>query len=79
METVAWAWCDEGWCNQQDAWLTDMNQDGRIDIVQHYTLTDDKGKIREERMTALLQNENGNFVENKDLNPDKSKFKMAKI
>lgn len=79
METVAWAWCDEGWCNQQDAWLTDMNQDGRIDIVQHYTLTDDKGKIREERMTALLQNENGNFVENKDLNPDRSKFKMAKI
>ena len=23
VETVAWAWCDEGWCNQQDAWLTD--------------------------------------------------------
>jgi heat shock protein HslJ len=78
-ETVAWAWCDEGWCNQQDAWLTDMNGDGRLDIVQHYTLTDDKGKIREERMTALVQDDAGNFVEEKSIRPDKRKFEMAKI
>jgi heat shock protein HslJ len=78
-ETVSWAWCDEGWCNQQDAWLRDVNKDGRMDIIQHYTLTDDKGKLREERMTVLVQNESGTFEENLDLKPDKSQFEMAKI
>lgn len=78
-ETVAWAWCDGGWCNQQDAWLSDVDQDGKMDIIQHYTLTDDKGKIREERMTVLVQDEEGSFVENRELGPDKSKFEMARI
>ncbi len=78
-ETVSWAWCDEGWCNQQDAWLRDLDKDGRMDIIQHYTLTDDKGKLREERMTVLMQNINGTFEETQDLKPDKSLFEMAKI
>jgi heat shock protein HslJ len=78
-ETVAWAWCDEGWCNQQDAWLQDVNQDSLIDIIQHYTLTDDKGKIREERMTVLIQTESGSFKEDTTLKADKSKFPMARI
>jgi len=78
-ETVAWAWCDEGWCNQQDAWLIDMNQDGHTDVVQHYTLRDDKGKLREERMTVLLQNQMGTFEVNKGIKADKSKFAMAKL
>lgn len=78
-ETVAWAWCDEGWCNQQDAWLKDVNKDGKTDIVQHYTLTDDKGKVKEERMTVLLQNGNGTFKQAEGLQPDKSSFKMAGI
>ncbi len=79
METVAWAWCDEGWCNQQDAWLRDIDQDGRLDIIQHYTLTDDKGKIQEERLTVLLQNENGSFIQSKDIRPNQAEFKMAKL
>lgn len=78
-ETVAWAWCDEGWCNQQDAWLRDMNNDGLTDIVQRYSLTDDKGKIREERLAVLEQTKEGTFVENQDLKPDKAQFAMAKI
>ena len=78
-ETIAWAWCDEGWCNQQDAWLQDVNKDGRTDIVQHYTLTDDKGKIKEERMTLLLQDQNGSFMATSDYQLDKSNFKMAPI
>ena len=78
-ETAAWAWCDEGWCNQQDAWLQDINKDGRTDIVQHYTLTDDKGSIREERMTVLLQNENGVFEAADNYELDKANYKMAGI
>jgi heat shock protein HslJ len=78
-ETVAWAWCDEGWCNQQDAWLKDANADGRIDLIQHYTLTDDRGKIREERTSVMLQSEDGTFKEDKSIKIDKSKFPMARI
>jgi hypothetical protein len=78
-ETVAWAWCDEGWCNQQDAWLRDLNKDGLTDIVQHYTLTDDAGKVREERLIVLQQHPDGVFKENSELQPDKSQFTMANI
>lgn len=79
VETIAWAWCDEGWCNQQDAWLQDINKDNLIDIVQHYTLTDDKGRVREERITVLLQNEEGSFKEEKTLKPRKENYKMANL
>lgn len=79
VETVAWAWCDEGWCNQQDAWLTDTDKDGRTDVVQHYTLTDDRGKIKEERVTLLLQTESGELLPEKNAQPEKSNYKMAKI
>ncbi len=79
VETVAWAWCDEGWCNQQDAWLMDVNRDNLADIVQHYTLRDDTGRLREERMTVLVQNPNGTFEKDETLQPDKSKFEMARL
>ncbi|MCU0347504.1 MAG: META domain-containing protein [Saprospiraceae bacterium] len=79
LETIAWAWCDEGWCNQQDAWLTDHDQDGRTDVVQHYTLTDDRGKIKEERMTLLLQNSSGELAPAASPVLDKKLFKMARI
>lgn len=79
VETVAWAWCDEGWCNQQDAWLTDTDKDGRTDVIQHYTLTDDRGKIKEERLTLLLQTEDGELLPDKNANLEKGKYKMAKI
>ncbi|MBK9015247.1 MAG: META domain-containing protein [Saprospiraceae bacterium] len=79
VETVAWAWCDEGWCNQQDAWLTDTDKDGLTDVVQHYTLTDDRGKIKEERLTLLLQTENGELLPDESAKPEKGKFKMARI
>ena len=78
-ETIAWAWCDEGWCNQQDAWLKDVNQDDRLDIVQHYTLTDDRGKIREERMTVLLQTKDGIFEATEKISVNKEEYKMADI
>ena len=78
-ETIAWAWCDEGWCNQQDAWLKHMNNDDLLDIVQHYSLTDDLGKIREERMTVLLQTEDGKFEATENIPVSENDYKMADI
>ncbi|MCC6725454.1 MAG: META domain-containing protein [Saprospiraceae bacterium] len=79
IETIAWAWCDEGWCNQQDAWLTDYDGDGHTDVVQHYTLTDDRGVIKEERFTLLLQNEASELLQDPTAKLDKKKYKMSKI
>lgn len=79
LETIAWAWCDEGWCNQQDAWLSDADQDGLTDVYQHYTLTDDRGKLKEERLTLLRQTAEGRLLPDKSVKMDKANFKMAKI
>lgn len=78
-ETIAWAWCDEGWCNQQDAWLQDLNRDGLTDMVQRYQLTDDKGKLQEERLTVLLQMTPGRFEQDFTIQPDRMLFQMAKL
>lgn len=79
VETVAWMWCDEGWCNQQDAWLIDLDRDGRFDIVQRYQLTDDKGKLIEDMIHGLRQMENGLFDDADEFKPDPSYFKLAKV
>ncbi len=78
-ETVAWAWCDEGWCNQQDAWLQDLNRDGRIDIILHYQLKDNTGKVKEERMSVLVQTEDGYFEEDPAYTPDPALFQLAPL
>ena len=49
------------------------------DLIQHYTLTDDRGKVREERTNVLLQVEDGTFKEDPTMQVDKSQFPMAKI
>lgn len=78
-ETVAWAWCDEGWCNQQDAWLQDLNRDGKMDIIQHYQLRDNTGSVKEERMSVLVQTEDGNFEEDTTFSPDPALFSLASL
>ncbi len=79
VETVAWSWCNEGWCNQQDAWLQKVNGDEFVDIVTRYEYRDDKNRLKEERMGLLIQNAQGDFVPNTDLRLNKANFKMAKI
>ncbi|MEY3368818.1 MAG: hypothetical protein RI973_1973 [Bacteroidota bacterium] len=79
VETVAWAWCDEGWCNQQDAWLLDINKDGNTDLVTRYALIDSKGKIQEERLEVRKQQADGTFVEDASLKPKKARFPMAHL
>lgn len=78
-ETIAWAWCDEGWCNQQDAWLQDLNRDGKVDIIHHYQLKDNTGKVKEERISVMVQNEDASFVEDPTFSPDPALFELAKL
>lgn len=59
---LTYYWCDEGACNQQDAWIKDVNEDGRFDIVTKYVLTEN-GQMQSTTLTALIQQPvNGSFV-----------------
>lgn len=57
--------CDEGYCLQQDAWLTDLDDDRVLDLVVH-SLTNDNGKISDEKFTVYAQPSPGNFTKAPD-------------
>lgn len=54
--------CDEGVCHQQDAWLTDLDDDRTLELVIHSRSTDEKGNITEENFAVLSQDASGNFT-----------------
>ncbi len=79
IETVAWMWCDQGWCNQQHAWLVDLDRDGRFDIVNRYQFTDNKGRLVEDDIRAMRQMANGLFEDDPNLLPDPAVFQPGPV
>lgn len=61
LATLSSKWCDEGWCNLQDAWLKDLNGDGRADLVTHYAQLDDGGVPYDSELVIKLQSQDGIF------------------
>ena len=61
LTSVASKWCEENWCNQQDGWLRDLNDDNRFDLVTHYVQFDDAGDIVQEEINVRLQTTAGRF------------------
>lgn len=57
--------CDEGYCIQQDAWLTDLDDNRALDLVTH-SMTNDNGKISDEKFTVYTQPTPGNFAKAPD-------------
>lgn len=57
---LAYIQCDEGLCHQQDAWITDLDDDRTLELVirKH---TNDNGKISEEAFQVLSQQSPGTF------------------
>ncbi len=53
--------CDEGVCHQQDAWLTDLDDDRTLELVVHSRSTDENGNVTEENFTVLSQTADGKF------------------
>lgn len=53
--------CDEGLCHQQDAWLTDLDDDRTLELVTR-SFTNDNGKISNETFAVLSQQSPGNFT-----------------
>lgn len=58
--------CDEGVCHQQDAWLTDLDDDRTLELIIHSRSTDEKGNVTAEEFNVLSQDADGNFVKSKE-------------
>ncbi len=53
--------CDEGLCHQQDAWLTDLDDDRSLELVIRKQ-TNDNGKISDAAFQVLAQQPPGSFT-----------------
>jgi hypothetical protein len=53
--------CDEGMCHQQDAWLTDLDDDRSLELVIRKQVNDN-GKISNEEFSVLAQQPPGSFT-----------------
>jgi len=53
--------CDEGVCHQQDAWLTDLDDDRSLELVIR-SYSNDNGKISDESFSVLSQGSPGKFT-----------------
>jgi hypothetical protein len=53
--------CDEGLCHQQDAWLTDLDDDRSLELVIRKA-SNDNGKVSGEEFTVLAQQPPGSFT-----------------
>lgn len=54
--------CDEGMCHQQDAWLTDLDDDRSLDLIVR-SQTNDNGKISDEVFNVFYQQPPGSFTQ----------------
>lgn len=67
LASLASKWCETGWCNQQDGWLLDLNDDNRFDIVTHYAQLDESQTVVQEELEVKLQTADSTFVKTNDL------------
>lgn len=54
--------CGDTGCQQQDAWLTDLDDNRSLELVVRSRTTDAKGKVTQEDFTVLVQDGTGKFV-----------------
>ncbi|MBI1227704.1 MAG: hypothetical protein GC192_20895 [Bacteroidetes bacterium] len=57
--------CDEGICHQQDAWLTDLDDDRVLDLITR-SATIDNGKVSDEKFEVYDQPDTGAFAKAPD-------------
>lgn len=78
LATLSSKWCDEGWCNQQDGWLIDLNGNDRLDLVTHYAQIDDKNNPFQTELSVKLQDDIGFFNTAPQWPLDPSDFQLAR-
>ena len=73
----AYRWCDEGYCNQQDIWLTDLNADNKLEIVVRSASTTAAGQKENEQFEVWVQDGEGNFSKGDPLLANASSYVLA--
>lgn len=76
---LARANCDDKGCTQQDGWLTDLNRDGRMDVVTRNTEETLDGQRTANLLKAFLRNPDGSFSSAPEVKLDEAKYPMAKL
>lgn len=58
---LAYYWCDEGVCNQMDAWLADLDDDRNLELICREHHRDEKGNVSDEKFTVTTDDGSGVF------------------
>ena len=78
--TLADAYCGNRNCYQMDSWITDVDRDGRLDIVQRARKTRAAtGDVRREKSRVYQQQPDGSFRRNKNLQPDWASYEFEEL
>ncbi len=59
---LAWRHCNASACHQQDAWLADLDDDRKFELVTRSRSADLKGKVSEEAFSVMTEDGKGGFV-----------------
>ena len=82
LQLLAYAFCQGGYCYQQDSWITDLDGDTGLDILVKYRRTEaDSKKVVEKNDKVYLQNEAGSFqlVEEGAVTVEPGKYEMEEL
>lgn len=82
LQQLAYAFCNDNSCYQQDSWITDLDGDTDLDILVKSRRTDpETKKVLEKNDQVYLQNEAGNFrpVEKGLISFEPGKFDMKEL
>lgn len=78
-QLLSYLWCDEGVCNQQDAWLTDLDTDNDLEMLIRERHINEAGATEEDQLTGYWKNAAGQFEEGSIETLRKESFVFEKV
>lgn len=78
-KTLAYFYQKDGQTFQRDSWITDINGDTRLDIIQKTQITDKNGSTVKQKTKVFLKKKNGKYNRNRKIKFEESDYKMKKI